>query len=70
MPRVTIADLEDRIAERDVEIDVLTYEREDWQRTALEKGRLLEVAESERDFLRSIVHGLVPESLTAPGGPR
>lgn len=63
MARKTIADPEERIGELEVDLQITEYERDDWQRTAAHRAELLEVATSERDFLRAIVHGLVPASL-------
>jgi len=70
MPRKTIAaleaqieDLREELAEARMDADRADFERDDWQRTAGERATLLDRADDEVLFLRSIVHGLVPGSL-------
>lgn len=63
---LTIQDLREEIAEENVRTERAEFERDDWQRTAGELRTLLERSDAEVDFLRSVVHGLVPASLRPP----
>ena len=67
-----LADVEaiaiDRDNERELRLELET-DLDRYGRELLEESTLRRAFESEVSFLRSIVHGLIPESLTSPGGP-
>lgn len=58
MPRTTIGDLEERIGELEVSLEMAQLERDDWQGTAATRARELEAERDRRTVAESRVRWL------------